>query len=326
MTNLTNNETAISLIIDELDGNLSDPDKKIELQKWIEASPENKLIYKEFCQINEGLDTLAVYETLDPNASWLALEQKLEPSSKRITTYSNKWWLAAAAILIAVMSMPLYRLINPNQITVNTAANEHKTIQLSDGSYFTLNENSTVQYNRNNSKTTEVALLKGEVFFNIIHNPARIFKVNLGDVNITDIGTSFNVKRTLNEISVIVATGKIAFGTVASRKTLLLHAGKKGTYTITDKRLVDSYNIDKNYRAWLNRKLSFINTPLSEVAERLERAYGTKVVLGNSSLQKRKLNASLNYQTIDSALAVISSTLQIKVSKQDNGYVLETLK
>jgi transmembrane sensor len=330
MKKITSNEKAIELMIDEFDGNLSG-EGMTELQQWIESGEENKTTYHEFHRIKNSMDILAVYKELDENTSWDALDEKLNAEAKaktvKLTSHKNRvamWWLSAAAMIVAVIGSTLYFSMTAGVVTLTTLANQHQTVNLPDGSSVVLNENTTLEYNKNEfAKNRELSLVKGEAFFEVVHNPENIFRINLGNLRITDIGTSFTVKRSDEEISVVVNEGRVAFEHLSYGNRVILSEGSKGIYLAGSKSIINTTNTDVNFKAWMDKKLNFNNTPLLEAAKVLEKTYGSKVVLKTSNLNNRPVNASTNYQTVDSALNVIATSLQLHVRKAGSRYIVE---
>ena len=52
-------------------------------------------------------------------------------------------------------------------------------------------------------------LNKGEVLCNLIHNPSRQLVVSVGNIRIADVGTVFSVRKTDNNVRVIVKEGDV---------------------------------------------------------------------------------------------------------------------
>lgn len=323
------NESAIELIIDEFESNLSE-EGKIELQRWVQADPENQKLYKEFYNLHNTLDILAVYKGLDPDSSWENLEKKLDGISPAvqapvvsITRNLRVWWLSAAAVLFCTIGIVAYQLAGVPDTTLLTLANQHQQFSLPDGSSVAMKGNTVIKYNENQFKRSRgLTLLQGEAFFDVVHNAARTFHIELGNLRVTDIGTSFVIKRSESETVVMVSSGKVAFEDLSNNTQVILSAGEKGVFTKNGKTISTASISDVNYKSWVDKKLSFRNSPLSEVLKDLEETYGSKVTLRDETLKKRVLTATLNYQTIDSALIVIATSLQLKVEKQADHYEL----
>lgn len=119
------------------------------------------------------------------------------PSHKLWYKKSRLWVGIAAAILLVFGLTLIFRH------TINTGIDVHivvhngdqKQLILPDGSKVWLNSGSELSYNKNfaDAPLKEI-YLKGEAFFDIEHNPNRIFIIHTKYLDIKDIGTRFNVK------------------------------------------------------------------------------------------------------------------------------------
>ena len=168
----------------------------------------------------------------------------------------------------------------------------------------------------------KLILLQGEVFVKVVNHDGPQFRIDLGEVQAADIGTSFNVSRNDQKISVIVEEGEVALGQADKSEQVLLTAGKLGVYDIDTKALSSVGNPDVNYKAWMDKHFIFQEVPFEQVAGQLEKVYKIPLEIKGAALKNRKLTARLHYQTLDSVLAVISASLQCKVTKENNTYVL----
>lgn len=325
----TNNDNPIELIIDEFESNLSE-EGKMQLQKWVDSNPENQKLYDEFHSVKNSLSLLDLYKNLDQDSSWNKLEQKINFSEEQdpgsvsnINRNYKLWWMSAAAILICSISVIAYQLFNTREMTISTVAMQQKQHKLPDGSVITMNGNTVIKYNESGfDKNRELTLIKGEAFFDVVHDPGKVFQIGMGDLRVTDIGTSFIIKRSDIETIVIVSSGKVAFEDISSNKRFILGPGEKGVFVAKTKNITAAANPDTNFKAWVDKKFSFKNSPMREVVKELEEAYGSRVILKDDILKKRTLTATLNYQTIDSALLVIAASLQLEIEKQPDHYEL----
>lgn len=323
-------EELIARIIDDLDGNLA-PDEKLRLKQWREADPGNEAVYQEFCQIHREMNILAVRQKIDVQASWADLESKLTAvkeenvkvlSAKPPVGTAFKWWIAIAASVVLCLCYYFYNL-NTGEIIVSTVDNQHKRIVLPDGTVAVLNQNTAVKYNEELFKTgRKLDLLYGEAFFSVRPNPASVFSIDLGMVKAIDLGTSFNAERTNDHVSIIVQSGKVALKHSSDNRQIILNPGMKGVYLVAENKLSDTPNVNVNYKAWIDKKLVFVNSPLPYVVKQLENTYHAKLTLKGEALRNRKLTAQLQYQTIDSALVILSASLHCNFKIQDGHYIL----
>ena len=93
-------------------------------------------------------------------------------------------------------------------------------------------------------------------------------------------------------------------------------------YLLQEKALISVVNNDLNYKAWLDHHFRFTETPLHEVVAQLERAYHTRIRIAEPELRVRRLTADIDYEQVDTVLAVIAASFQCHVIKNQETYVL----
>jgi transmembrane sensor len=329
MAEYKNNEELIyELIIEDLDETISIPNKRI-LQQWRNADAANEQTYLEFLNVQKSIDKLYGGHG-DVDASWEVLDKKLPfKDSKSLAPVVKKlslgFYLKIAAVL-ALISTVGYLFIAQNKYAiVSTSENANITrIVLPDETIVNLNAGTKIRYNKENFlKEKSLEVLNGEVFIQVVKHDGAQFKVIAGDIEAEDIGTSFNVSNQDHNISVTVEEGKVAMKHEGSNQTLMLTAGKIGTFNADTQQLLAANNSDLNYKSWLDKRFTFDGMLLSNVASQLEEVYQVPVVVKGNTLNNRKFTvANLHYQTIDSALAVISASLQCKITREKGTYVL----
>jgi transmembrane sensor len=328
MAEYQNNEELIyELIIEDLDETISIPNKRI-LQQWRTADAANEQTYLEFLNVQKSIDKLYGAQG-NANASWDVLEKKMSKvdaaANPVVKKLSFTYYLRIAAILLMVSSLGYYFLIQGDYAVVSTSATADVTrIVLPDETIINLNAGTKIRYNKENFlMNRELEVLAGEVFIQVVKHNGVQFKVLAGDVTAEDIGTSFNVVNQNENVSVTVEEGKVALNHKGTNQSLFLTAGKIGTFNANSKLLVMANNADINYKSWLDKRFTFNGMLLSKVASQLEEVYQVPVIVKGNSLNNRKFTvADLHYQTIDSALAVISASLQCKVTRDKSTYVL----
>ena len=73
---------------------------------------------------------------------------------------------------------------------------------------------------------------------------------------------------------------------------------------------------------WLDGKIVFSNTSLSEIIQELERNYNVNVSLDNDSLSNYNLTGSFDEEKIDTVLSKICLALNLKYIQENNSYRL----
>lgn len=329
MAEYQNNEELIyELIIEDLDETISIPNKRI-LQQWRSADVANEQTYVEFLNVQKSIDKLYGGHS-DADASWEILDKKLLLNdSKSLQPVVKKLniglYVKIAAMLLLVSSVGYYFIAKNKYAVISTSDTANVTsIVLPDQTIVNLNAGTKIRYNKENFlKEKNLEVLNGEVFIQVVKHNGSQFKVIAGDIEAEDIGTSFNVSNQNNNVSVTVEDGKVAMKHKESNQTLMLTAGKIGTFNADNQQLVASMNSDLNYKSWLDKRFTFDGVLLSNVASQLEEVYQVPVIIKGNTLNNRKFTvANLHYQTIDSALAVISASLQCKIIREKGTYVL----
>lgn len=315
-----------ALIIDDLDGSISAGDKQL-LRQWRNAAAANEIAYQDFLNIQQSIDRLSDRKVYDEQASWESLDKKLEAANispvKQLHSKQPGLWYKIAAAVVLILSLGYYFIQTNKYITVSTKSNAAITrIILPDGTEVNLNAATQIRYPKSFLSDRKLELITGEVFIQVVKHHASQFRVDLGDIVAEDIGTSFNVRRDAHKIAVIVADGKVVMQHLPSAKRVMLIQGKLGVYDAGTQELTAGDNANVNFKSWIDKRFIFQDVALNQVAAQLEKVYQMPVKINGPGLKKRKLTARLQYQTLDSALAVISASLQCKVTKAKDSYVL----
>jgi transmembrane sensor len=317
-----------ALCIKEVTGNITDDEKKI-LDLWLSNSGENK---KEFERIKNIWTKTAPDEILIPDTEteWIALNRRLEDNSRRKKYPFAKPKLRpvfAGVIAILLLFISVYIINNkehlPQLKTVATISKEHKQIHLPDGSVVLLNGSSRIKFLNNFDENTRKIDLKGEAFFSVTKD-GRPFIVKTENANTTVVGTKFNVRSYGEKTEVFVKEGKVS---VKQNKSINGSVElSKGQFSIVtkDKPPALPKEIDPYVLSWIDGKLEFNQTKLTEIVGELERFYETKITIENDKVKNYTLTGSFDHQEIDTLLVMMCTALDIDFEKSNDGYILKS--
>jgi len=322
----TNEEFIYSLIIDDLDHSIS-ADHKHLLEQWRHSSPANESTYREFVSVQQNIDQLYEQQYYTAQESWAVLDKKIsaaDDSTSGERKSGTSIWFSIAASVLLVFSIGYYFFSDSRYTVVKNEMNAAvKSIYLPDGTQINLNGGTTLRYIASQFNTRRnLQLLNGEVFIHVVHKSRYPFIVDMGEVQAQDIGTSFNIIKNKQDVTLTVEEGKVALKQVKTEKSILLDGGTTGIYSSETGRLTAKKNADVNYKSWMDKDFVFTETPLQEVASQLSKVYNTPITISGNELQTKKLTAHLHYQTLDSALNVVAATLHCNISNTKNGYIL----
>jgi transmembrane sensor len=173
----------------------------------------------------------------------------------------------------------------PSTVSFNTLTNPRGSkiidMTLSDGSRVWLNAGSSITYPvafvGNNRKVT----IDGEAYFEIAHVKTKPFYVTKGDMEVSVLGTHFNVKAYDNdaEIRVTLLEGSVKINERATKDSRLLKPGQQAIVSIADRGLSINNNADLDeVMAWRNDLFYFESADLKTILREFSRWYDIDVV------------------------------------------------
>jgi ferric-dicitrate binding protein FerR (iron transport regulator) len=234
------------------------------------------------------------------------------------------WRIAASVVLLLSAGYLLYFLSGtstPETIKV-IAQTETRSDTLPDGSSVFLNKGTELTYVYDASSKHHKVKLKGEAFFEVAPDKKNEFLIEIEDVFIEDIGTSFNVKAypEKNTIEVVVTEGKVRFYTSTDSGVYLSENGK-GVYDKSTKRFAVDQP-EPNVLSYKTRLFTFSDTDLHTAVAALNEVYDKKIILGHN-LQNCRLTVSFNNENINEIAAIMAETLGLTVATSADGIRLE---
>lgn len=192
-------------------------------------------------------------------------------------------------------------------------------LELSDGTKVTLNAGSSLKYPVKFLKGSirEVFLI-GEAFFDVTHDEEQQFVVNADMMNITVLGTKFNVSSYPEDalINTVLVEGSVQISSSDnSQSTItgntLLDPGYKASW-VKNKKQVSVQKTDISlHTAWIDGKIIFRHMPFKNIVKKLERHYDVKIINNNGLLDDEVFTASFDIETIEEVLETFNKTYPI---------------
>ncbi|MFC0772471.1 FecR family protein [Terrimonas alba] len=312
------------LLVKYLTDEATIPEQKL-VEEWISASEANQYYFRHFQMIWDQSRQLAVITSVDENKAWQKFQRKIKKEEGRKLHQGFGWWKIAASVLIIVVAGLVIRsqwqskTKAPELISV-ASANEVKKDTLPDGSVATLNKHSVLSYPSSFKGKTRKVVLKGEAFFNVVPDKTKPFIIDVNDVQVKVVGTSFNVRSVNGAAEVIVETGVVQV--TKNGVTVELRAGEQTSLVNADTSLQKRETEDKLYNYYVSKTFVCDNTPLWKLVEKLNEAYDARIRIEKESLRKLPLTVTFDQESLDTILDIISQTLMIKVSKKENEIIL----
>lgn len=230
---------------------------------------------------------------------------------------------AAVAVLVCTGSIATWLFTKsrpPKEIIFQTAA-QVLNDTLPDASVVTLNKNSSLTYPEKFNGDERTVALKGEAFFSVTANKKKPFIISVNNAQVKVVGTSFNINATGTSTEVVVETGIVQV--IKDKQVLQLYPGDKAVLAPQASAWVKEKAADKLYNYYRSKEFVCDNTPLWKLVEKLNEAYGSNIVISNNAIRSLPITTTFYNEQLDQVLLVISETLNIKVVKKDNSWLLQ---
>lgn len=200
-----------------------------------------------------------------------------------------------------------------------TPRGQRADLELADGTRIILAPASRLRVPVDMTTGSRNTTLEGGAFFAVAPDASRPFTVSTTHGVARDIGTAFVVTdyRDTRGMQVVVAEGSVALqGPLQSAQPLvtlmrgdMAHLDTAGTVTL--KRGIDV----SPYLSWTRDTLTFVATPLRDVAPAISRWYDLDVRLADSAIGERHLEASFGDMPASAALKLIALSLDLRIEQ-----------
>jgi transmembrane sensor len=228
---------------------------------------------------------------------------------------SRRWpaWLAlAAGLLFAVIAGGWWwrDATHVDRDAWQTALGARQTVRLADGSVATLGSDSALRVALSRHER-DLYLPRGEVFFDVAHDPARPFVVHANGYRVIAVGTRFDVRREKTGLRVVVTRGLVRLQSASdpAPPPTMLPAGSIALVDGNDV-VIRHIPLDQaqEYLSWRSGYVVFHGTPLAKAVEEFNRYNSNKIVIADPSLDDLKVGGHFR---LDNSAAFIRLTQQI---------------
>lgn len=288
------------------------------LQKYLrgEATREEVKFLESYYNLFDGeTDVLESLPVIDKNALqeeihgnvWRRIEDKEKAPARVRRMTILKAVASAAAVVVIAFATWIFVRPSGHSIAVNAKRANH-LITLPDGSTVILNASSKLNYpsSFDGDEKREV-YLDGEAFFDVKHNDQSPFIVHAGKINVTVLGTAFDVKAfpVDADITVTVKRGMVrvsdenkTLGTIIPQQQIVYNKANENAVL----QLVNS----DDFINWKEQDIAFDNVTVAEAAALLEERFNVKIIIQDRVIQSERFTASFPAsETLEQALKSI---------------------
>lgn len=301
------------------------PEDEVAMLEWGNRSPEHARALAEAVRMHGRL--LDVRDALQSDPETIAMlasaRAGLQPARPRIQIGRRAFLTgavaaSAAGVMLVNPPLGLWPSLGELRADYRTGTGQRRTVQIASGLSVELNTR-TALARREDARAYRLNLIAGEVAVDArqLMRPA-IIETSLGEASTRD--GKFSARLQEEGMCVTCFAGEVAVRAgeqpamrlVRGQQTVL---GKAATASIVP--------VDPDVaNAWQRGELIFTDRPLSEVVAEINRYRSGRIILTNSELGTRTVNAIFRVDRLDNAPAQIRNVASATVTSLPGGIVL----
>ncbi len=197
-----------------------------------------------------------------------------------------------------------------------------KNITLPDNSKITLNTNTKIDVRYYESKR-EIFLSEGKAVFDVEANKQRPFIIKTQRVDITVLGTKFEVINSKNQIQVNVTEGVVKVTNPHFHDSLLVRVEKAQSATLdkySNLKKLEKVDI-KKVAPWSEGKFSFYQESIENIIKEFSKYIDIDVKIENEKIASLPISGNFSANSFDDFLKVLPLVHPITV-KEEKGKIL----
>jgi len=297
------------------------------IEGWLSDSAGNKTYFEDLERLWEQAPQARVGKAWEVDTEAALQKVKTQTQQQPATRFSARSFpnLMRIAAVLVLVSVAIWFIQKPTTLPQSNIASNNATLTdtLTDGSVVVLNRNSGLRIADNFNRKERRMRLTGEAYFHVAHDTVRPFVVEAEQLEISVVGTEFNVQNQANSnsVTVSVTSGKVRLRTATQSE--LLTAGQQAVYDISSKKITRLLQPNPNVLAYKTRIFTFDATPLETVVKQLNSAYGVNIILKNNNLSNCPLNTRFDNLALDQILEIIAESFSLSIERKPDAIILD---
>ena len=301
------------LIEKYFEGNITDAEIK-ELSDWIKNDRRLQNWWEEeFSKSSADINPVLRDKLFARIKEETQGEGKIQGEEKPNTIRMNPWKWAAAIVLPICIAFFTYYLIDSSPtagapFVVKANKGDKATIELPDGTNVVLNSASQLSYLNNFGEKVRRVQLNGEAYFKVAHDEKHAFIVQIGDLEVKVLGTSFNVSayEDAKDVTVVLLEGKV--GVYAQQTSHIMKPGDKIEYNKVTHKITTAQVHPDDYIEWTKGNIYFEKESLENIMKTLSRIYDVEIRFDSNKLPNEYFTGTIPGGGIQNALNILMLT------------------
>lgn len=198
------------------------------------------------------------------------------------------------------------------------------TLVLADGTTVYLNAESELRFPKQFKGKSRKVYLEGEGYFDVQRDEKQPFVVEVKQVEVRVLGTSFGIRAYTGEVNVLTTLVRGRVNVEAGGKQVELSPGQQADFNRGNDRLTVTEVDVEQYVSWKDGRLVFDNKPLEFILEELGRWYSFDVFYTNKELKGIPYSLNIKkHEDIAHVLKFIERTGKVKFEINKNTIIVK---
>lgn len=235
------------------------------------------------------------------------------------------WAYSFAAILTVLIVGGLLVFMNTRPVMeyeVIAERGQKSTIILPDGSKVWLNSDSRICYSSDFNKKNRNLSLEGEAYFTVVKNKKIPFIVKASGLDVTAVGTEFNVRNypKENTVSATLVEGRVLVCT--KEQSEYLDFGEEAVMERSSGAMRTGLAADLNHLVpWRNSEILLSDHSLAQISEILSRMYNVDIVFESENIKEYTYTGLVRNNSLRNVLELVSNTSPVDYEMSVNKIV-----
>lgn len=240
--------------------------------------------------------------------------------------YAAAVLVGAALVFVFTHTRTLPEQVQGGSFIVQTDNSDRSFTQLPDGSRIWLNKGTKIEYNQQFGIGNRNVLLNGEAYFEVAKNKKLAFVVKTKSIDVTALGTSFNVNAydDGNEVTTTLYTGKVNVQSTLTGYKTILNPFEVAVFSKTKDKITTYVFTGPDKPVWIEPEFRFDMLPLIDITKQLEHNYNVVFVYRNQKIKHLKFSGTFDRdEKLDEILRVIKINTNIDYAIKNDSVIIK---
>lgn len=282
---------------------------RLEFDAWVSTSPDHQSAW---ASVNQAWNVLGAAQPAYADRNWAvaASDRTVSPSRRShgiARRLPRRPFALAVSALAAICLLWVFvpAMLIDLRSDYRTAAGQTELVRMADGSTVELSGSSAIS-TQIASGERRVKLLAGAAFFDVAHDEGRPFLVDADGIEVTVLGTAFDVQVSSASTTVALLRGSIrAEMTRSDDAPVVLHPGQVAVIDHADGKVTVRDIALEDIGAWRDGKILLEGATVREAIEIVQRYHPAWIVISDSGLAERRISGLFDLADPDKALTAI---------------------